>query len=229
MESPLGNPPKLSPSKSERTLSWDDPRVRGAVYQALLVAVIGFLGYEIVTNTIDNLTRLNIASGYGFLDENSGFGIIQALIPYSEASTFGRALQVGLLNTLLVAAIGIILATILGFVIGVARLSSNWVIAQIAYWYVEIIRNVPLLLQIFFWYFAVLRAVPDKRSKWSLFDTIHLNIAGLRLPKPIFEPGSSAIALAFLAALVGVFVLQVHDERAIDLEGVDRQALQVAQ
>ena len=116
--------------------------------------------------------------GFGFLQTTAGFGIIQSLVEYSETSSYGRGLIVGLLNTLLIAFIGIILATILGFVMGVARLSQNWIIARMAYVYIEIVRNIPLLLQIFLWYFAVLRALPDKRGKIS-FLGFHLNIVGL--------------------------------------------------
>ncbi|WP_439528622.1 amino acid ABC transporter permease [Pannonibacter sp.] len=180
----------------------NDPRARGIFFQVLLLAMIVFAGWTIVNNTISNLQRQNIASGFGFLDRNAGFGTSQSLIAYTEASTYGDAIVVGFLNTLLVAVIGIILATLLGFVIGVARLSKNWVIGKLAYWYVEILRNVPLLLQIFFWYFAVLRAVPDKRSKWSLFDTFHLNVAGLWMPEPIYAPGAGIVGFALIGAIV---------------------------
>jgi len=185
----------------------NDPKIRGIFYQVLLVAVLVFSGWFIVSNTITNLEQQNIASGFGFLDNTAGFGIIQSLVPYAETSSYGQALFVGFLNTLLVAVVGIFFATILGFIVGVARLSQNWVISKIAYWYVEILRNVPLLLQIFFWYFAVLRAVPGKRDKWSLFDTFHLNIAGLRGPKPIFEAGSDIVVYALLAAVAGMIVI----------------------
>ncbi|WP_106752342.1 amino acid ABC transporter permease [Pannonibacter carbonis] len=180
----------------------NDPRARGIFFQVLLLAIIIFVGWTIVNNTIGNLQRQNIASGYGFLDRTAGFGTSQSLIEYTESSTYGDALVVGFLNTLLVAVIGISLATLLGFVIGVARLSKNWVIGKLAYWYVEILRNIPLLLQIFFWYFAVLRAVPDKRSKWSLFDTFHLNVAGLWMPEPIYAPGAGIVGFALIGAIV---------------------------
>lgn len=185
----------------------NDPKVRGLFYQFLLVFGLFVLGYFIVSNTLANLERQNIASGWGFLQNTAGFGIIQALTSYSETSSYGQAIIVGFLNTLMVAVIGIFLATMLGFVAGIARLSDNWVINKIAYWYIELVRNVPLLLQIFFWYFAVLRAMPDKRSKWSLFDTFHINIAGLRGPRPVFEPGAEAIGYALLIGIVAtVFV-----------------------
>ncbi|WP_299470703.1 amino acid ABC transporter permease [uncultured Roseibium sp.] len=180
----------------------NDPKVRGYFYQVLLVVLLLTFGYIIVTNTVANLERQNIASGWGFLGNTAGFGIIQSLASYSETSSYGQAIFVGFLNTLLVAVVGIFCATIVGFVVGIARLSNNWVISRLAYCYVELIRNVPLLLQIFFWYFAVLRAVPGKREKWSLFDTFHLNIAGLRGPKPIWEPGAEFIGYALIIAII---------------------------
>ncbi len=186
----------------------NDPKVRGLFYQTVLVLALVMLGWFIVHNTVANLERQNIASGFGFLGITAGFGIIQALTEYSETSSYGQAIFVGFLNTLLVAAIGIILATIIGFVLGVARLSNNWVISRLAYCYVELVRNIPLLLQIFFWYFAVLRAVPGKRDKWSfLFDTFHLNIAGLRGPKPVFEDGSGSMGIAFIVAIVAAIAI----------------------
>ncbi len=186
----------------------NDPKARGIFYQLLLVVALTTFGYIIVSNTLDNLEKQNIASGMGFLENTAGFSIIQSLAPYTETSSYGMALIVGFLNTVLVAVIGIFLATIIGFLVGIARLSDNWVISRIAYCYVELVRNVPLLLQIFFWYFAVLRAVPGKREKWSFFfDTFHLNIAGLRGPKPLWEPGSEWIGFALIAGIVLSFVV----------------------
>ncbi|MBV1694383.1 MAG: ABC transporter permease subunit, partial [Hyphomicrobiales bacterium] len=120
--------------------------MRAVLYQVLLVLVLAVLAYEIVTNAAENLRRQNIASGFGFLRTTSGFDIAQTLIDYSNTSSYGRAFMVGLWNTVLVAIIGCVLATLVGFVAGIARLSKNWLIAKIAEIYVEVIRNVPLLL-----------------------------------------------------------------------------------
>ncbi|MEM7426704.1 MAG: amino acid ABC transporter permease [Pseudomonadota bacterium] len=182
---------------------WNDPKVRALVSQAILVILVVWFGYEIVNNTLVNLEKRKIASGFGFLNTTASFGIIQSLIPYSEASSYGRVFVVGLLNTILVGVIGIILATILGFVVGIMRLSKNWVVAKIATVYVETLRNLPLLLQIFFWYFGVLSALPSARNSLSLFnDSVFLNSRGLYLPKPIFESGSSLIFIGLLIGLV---------------------------
>ncbi len=198
----------------------NDPKYRGYFYQLLLVVLLVTLGYVIVTNTIANLERQNIASGWGFLENTAGFGIIQSLAPYSETSSYGQAIFVGFLNTVLVAVVGIFFATIIGFIVGIARLSNNWVISRIAYCYVELIRNVPLLLQIFFWYFAVLRAVPQKREKWSFFfDTFHLNIAGLRGPKPIWEPGAEFIGYALIIGIVATIAVSRWARKKQDATG----------
>ncbi|WP_297584801.1 amino acid ABC transporter permease [Roseibium sp.] len=198
----------------------NDPKARGLFYQLVLIVALVTLGYVIVTNTIANLERQNIASGWGFLENTAGFGIIQSLAPYSETSSYGQAVFVGFLNTLLVAVVGIFLATLIGFVVGIARLSNNFVISRLAYCYVELIRNVPLLLQIFFWYFAVLRAVPGKRDKWSfLFDYFHLNIAGLRGPKPIWEPGAEFIGYALIIAIVATYLIARWARKRQDATG----------
>ncbi len=187
---------------------FNDPKVRSWFYQILLVVLLGWLLWSIRSNVSANLEAQSIATGWGFLETTAGFSIIQTLDAYTEASSYGQALWIGLLNTLLVAFVGVILATILGFLIGIARLSSNWVISNIATVYIEVIRNVPLLLQIFFWYFAALRALPSKRDKMSLFDTIHLNITGLKMPKPIYADGAGYVGIAILLAIVAIFLLR---------------------
>ncbi|MGI9407928.1 MAG: amino acid ABC transporter permease [Hyphomicrobiaceae bacterium] len=190
------------------TIKWfNDPRARGLISQTILFLLVAFGIYAMVTNTIVNLERQNIASGFGFLNQTAGFGINQTLIEYSEESTYGRTFLIGLLNTILVAVVGIFLATVIGFLVGVARLSSNWVISRLAYGYIELMRNIPLLLHIFVWYFAVLRSVPDKRSKWSLFDTFHLNIYGIWGPQPLPQSGFIWTLLALLAAIVFAFIV----------------------
>jgi general L-amino acid transport system permease protein len=186
---------------------WNNPQVRAIIFQvAALVATVAF-GLYIFENTQDNLRRLGIASGFGFLSSPAGFDIIQTLIPYSAASSYGQVFWVALLNTLLVSALGIIFATLLGFIIGVARLSKNWLIAKLALIYIETFRNVPLLLQIFFWYFAVLRAAPAPRQSLNLSDAFFLNIRGLYLPAPQFQPGFGWVLAALGIAIVLVIVL----------------------
>ncbi|HZD90448.1 MAG TPA: ABC transporter permease subunit, partial [Pseudolabrys sp.] len=132
---------------------YNDPRVRSIAYQIVLCVLIGLTVYGATVNVIDHLQRAHIASGFGFWDNTAGFDIGQTLISYSaDASTYGRAFWVGLLNTLLVAGMGIFFATVIGFIVGIARLSDNWLVARTASGYVETLRNIPLLLQLLFWY-----------------------------------------------------------------------------
>src|SRR5215472_12563819 len=149
---------------SRRPPPWRNPRVRGVVLQVLFVAVIAALFAFLAHNTIVNLRRQNIASGFGFLDREAAFGIGESLIAYTPADTYGRAFLVGLVNTLYVAALGIVLATIVGTLMGLARLSGNWLIAKLAQIYVESFRNIPLLLQLFFWWSLLNKAAPPPRQ-----------------------------------------------------------------
>lgn len=180
-----------------------DPKIRGYFYQFLLLAVVGFLIWSAASNAIENLRAQKIASGFGFWHNASGFDVNQKLIPYDASTgTYGRAFYVGLLNTLLVASIGIVLSTFLGFFVGVARLSSNWVLAKLAMIYVEVIRNLPLLLQLFFWYNAVLKPLPNPRQSIELPAGVLLNNRGLYIPDPQLGPGGSLILWAALFGIV---------------------------
>ncbi len=203
---------------------WRDPRVRAAVFQALVLAAVAGLAVYVVHNTLVNMEHRGIASGFGFLSTEAGFGIIQSLIDYSEKSSYGRAFLVGLLNTLLVSGLGIVLATLLGFAIGVARLSSNWLIARLAAVYVEIFRNIPLLLQLFFWYFAVLRSLPSPRHSLALGQAVFLNIRGLYLPKPLPEPAFGWVLLTLAAALSAVLLVRYWTRRRGRATGRSRWA-----
>src|ERR1700693_2684426 len=162
-------------------------QIRDIALQLALIIIVGWLAYGAIVNAAHNLAKAHIASGFSFWNNTAGFDISQTLIPYSAAtSTFGRAFWVGLLNTLLVAAIGVVLATVLGFAVGIARLSRNWLVARLAAGYVEVIRNVPLLLQLLFWYNAVLKSLPELRGSVALPGGGFFNNRGLFLPRPQF-------------------------------------------
>jgi general L-amino acid transport system permease protein len=183
----------------------NDPRVRGFVYQGLIAAALVALAWTGWGNVVANMQARGIPMGFGFWDETAGFDINQSLIAYSALSTYGRAFWVGLVNTLLVGAIGVALATPLGFAVGVARLSPNWILSKVALVYVELMRNTPLLLQLAFWYNAVLKTLPGPRQSLSLGGVVLLNNRGLYLPRPEFAAGAlfvvAALALACLGAL----------------------------
>ncbi|MEW6449666.1 MAG: amino acid ABC transporter permease [Pseudomonadota bacterium] len=190
-----------------------NPRFRGFVYQFALCAAIGFLAWAAITNAAENLARAKIATGFGFWETTAGFDISQSLIEYTVTSTYGRAFWVGLLNTLLIAALGIVFATILGFAIGIARLSKNWLVAKLAGGYVELIRNLPLLLQLLFWYNAVLKALPELRDSLAFPGSIFLNNRGLFIPQPVFGPEARAALAAFVASLVCAVVYRIWARR----------------
>ncbi len=180
--------------------------VRQAIYQILVVVGVALLFYLIISNTAENLRQRNIASGFRFLGTVAGFDIAQTLVEYFNTSTYGRAFVVGLWNTILVAIIGIVLATILGFVAGIARLSNNWLVAKIATIYVETIRNIPLLLQLFLWYFGVLKSLPPPRQSMNIGDTVFLNVRGLYVPRVEGLVSYETIG-ALVAAIIGTIVL----------------------
>jgi len=184
-------------------------RIGGIALQIALIVVIAGLAYGAILDLAQNLARAHVASGFGFWNNTAGFDISQTLISYSPStSSFGRAFWVGLLNTLLVAAIGIVLATVLGFVVGIARLSRNWLVARLAGGYVELIRNVPLLLQLLFWYNAVLKSLPQLRGSVALPGGGILNNRGLFLPRPEFGPHFSAALIALFVAIAVAIVLR---------------------
>ncbi|MFI5014063.1 MAG: amino acid ABC transporter permease [Hyphomicrobiales bacterium] len=183
----------------------NDPKVRGIFWQGVLVIVIGYLIYSAISNAQSNLAAKGQVFGFDFLTHPGGFDVNQHLISFSseEGSTYGRAFLVGLLNTVLVSGIGIVLATLLGFFIGIARLSSNWIVAKVAQVYVEVIRNIPLLLQLIFWYNAVLKPLPPPRAALSFGAGFFLSNRGLTVPEPTFGAGSGNI---FYALVIGLLV-----------------------
>jgi general L-amino acid transport system permease protein len=195
-------------------------RAGNIALQVALVAIVGGLAYAAIVNAAANLSRAHIASGFGFWNNTAGFDISQTLIAYSAStSTFGRAFWVGLLNTLLVAGIGIVLATALGFTIGIARLSRNWLVARLAGGYVELIRNIPLLLQLLFWYNAVLKSLPELHGSVGLPGGGFLNNRGLFLPRPEFAPGFDWVFGAFVVGILATVALHGWARRRRDRSG----------
>jgi general L-amino acid transport system permease protein len=202
-----------------RVALYRNPRVRSVLAQALLLALLLWLAYELVLNARANIEAQHIGQGFGFLANTAGFGVNQSLIPYNEGDTYGRVFFVGLLNTLLVAAIGIVLATVLGFLIGIARLSSNWLVARLAGGYVELVRNLPLLFQILFWYLAVLGMLPGPRQSISLWGGVHVSNRGLIMPAPVFGPGAGYAGYALLLAALAALALKYWAKRRQEQTG----------
>ncbi len=177
--------------------------------QVVVFLAVALMFAWLLGNLASNLERQNVASGFGFLGERAGFGINQTLIAYSEDSNYSRVLLVGLLNTLLVSVLGIFFASAIGFMLGVARLSRNWLVASLATLYIEIFRNVPLLLQIMFWYFGVLRNLPTPRQAFAPLEGVFFSNRGIQLPWPVAEPDIGW----YMAALSAIFVIFVFLRR----------------
>nr|WP_211113628.1 amino acid ABC transporter permease [Azospirillum endophyticum] len=171
----------------------------------MVVGAVVLVGWFLISNTLDNLARRSIATGYDFLGREAAFGIGESLIDYSPKDSYGRAFLVGVLNTLKVSIIGVLLATIIGTVIGVARLSSNWLIAKLASTYVEIIRNIPPLLQLFFWYALVSDGLPPVRQALNPIPGVFLSQRGLRVPTPAPDPVWANMGIALLVAIVAAW------------------------
>ena len=202
-----------------RAAFYNDPKIRGAFYQVVLLALVAWLVYDFAMNARANLRAQNIASGFGFLGHSAGFGINQTLVPYSEGDTYSRVFMVGLLNTLLVAGLGVLFATPLGFLIGIARLSRNWLIARLGTVYVEAIRNLPLLFQILFWYLAVLGTLPSPRQSISIFGVIYLSNRGIIVPEPLFGSGAGIVGIVFLVGIAATIVVRIWAKRRQEATG----------
>ncbi|BDR18303.1 MULTISPECIES: amino acid ABC transporter permease [Vibrio] len=202
------SPSTMSKPSGSKSLIYN-PAFRSAIFQIIAIAALVFFFYTIINNALNNLDARGIATGFGFLNQEAGFGIGLTLIEYDETYSYGRTFIIGLLNTALVSVLGIILATVIGFTMGVARLSSNWLVSRLAAVYIETFRNIPLLLQIFFWYFAVLQALPSPRQSLSLGEAIFLNVRGLYFPAPDMEPGSGFVIASLIFGVIASLLINV--------------------
>lgn len=199
----LGSAPRRT-----RVAPWNDPVIRGWVFQIVVVGLVGLLAWYLVSNTMENLARQKIASGFHYLEREAGFEIGDTMIEYSPASTYARAIWVGILNTLRVAVLGIILSTILGTLIGVGRLSPNWLLSRICSWYVEAFRNVPLLLWLFLFYKLISEAFPGPRQAISmLWNSVFLSNRGVYFPVPMADPIHKWMGVAFLVGIAAAFFI----------------------
>lgn len=196
-------------------------KIRGILFQLLtVIGLVAFLWY-IGTNTVANIEQRGIQTGFGFLNGTAGFGIDQSPIPYTEEDTHGRVFIVGLLNTIIIAFVGIICATIVGLIIGILRLSRNWLIAKLAKAYVDFFRNIPLLLQILFWYNVVLRAMPNPKQSFNFFDMFFINNRGLYFPLPEYNTTFFMIVGSFFVALFAAIALNAWANKRKESTGQD--------
>jgi general L-amino acid transport system permease protein len=199
----LGNPAPQAPRRS----LINDPNARAVFFQILVLGGVALLGWYLVTNVLENLARQNIATGFSFLDREASFAIGESLIAYSPANSYSQALLVGFLNTIKVAVLGIVLATILGTIIGIARLSSNFLVAKLASVFVEIVRNIPVLLQLFFWYAVIGESLPSPRQALNPVPGVFLSNRGMKFPALADDPIWFWVGLSILAAVVAVWFL----------------------
>ncbi|NYT22044.1 amino acid ABC transporter permease [Alcaligenaceae bacterium] len=196
------------PASRRRRFSWSNPSTRALLYQALLIGAVGFVVWQLVSNTLHNLSARNISTGFGFLGREAGFAIGESSVAYTPADSYGRAIWVGLLNTLRVSVIGIVLATLLGTLIGIARLSGNWLVSRVAAAYVEVMRNVPLLLQLFFWYAIITENMPGPRQALEPLPGVFLSNRGLKLPS--LQGDAIDWILGGLAAAIVLVLAMAH-------------------
>ena len=211
----------VSSTPRAKVAPWNDPVVRGWVFQIVVVGLVCLLGWYLVHNTIVNLERQKIASGFHYLGREAGFEIGDTMIDYSPASTYGRAILVGLLNTLKVSVLGILMATVLGTLVGIGRLSNNWLLAKICEGYVETFRNVPLLLWLFLFYKVISEAFPGPRQAISiLWDSFFLSNRGFYFPVPMADPAYEWVGIAFVIGIIGAVVLQRWARKRQDATGL---------
>jgi general L-amino acid transport system permease protein len=218
----------LGTTPRAKVAPWNDPTIRGWVFQIVVVALVGLLAWFLVSNTIENLERQKIASGFHYLEREAGFEIGDSMIAYSPADTYARAILVGLLNTLKVAVLGILMATVLGTLIGVGRLSPNWLLARICEGYVEMFRNVPLLLWLFLIYKLISEAFPGPRQAINVLNSFFLSNRGLYFPVPMADPSHKWIGLAFLVGIVATFFVSRWAKRRQDATGLPFPTIKAA-
>ena len=204
----------------KQKLSFSDPKVRAWLFQIITIMAVVSLGWYLFHNAQTNLQHRGITSGFDFLERSAGFGIAQHLIDYTESDSYARVFVIGLLNTLLVTVIGVVLATLLGFIIGVARLSPNWMINKLATVYVEVFRNIPPLLQILFWYFAVFLTMPGPRNSHNFGDTFFVSSRGLNMPAALASDGFWPFVASLVVAIVAIVLMTRWANKRFEATGV---------
>lgn len=201
-----------APPKKGIRLSWADERLRAIVWQVLVVGLVGAILWWLISNTAHNLEVRRIATGWGFLSREAGLPIAESLVDYNPTNTYARALLVGVLNTLKVALVGIVLATIFGTLLGIARLSKNWLLSRLSAAYIEVVRDLPLLLQLLFWY-VILQGLPAPRQALHPVEGVFLSNRGLKLPWIQWENAHSMALYGMIAGIVAT-VLYARAARA---------------
>jgi general L-amino acid transport system permease protein len=191
-----------------KTAFLNDPKIRAALYQVVTIGMVGLLGYYLFSNTVANLHRQSIATGFGFLNKEASFEVGESLIPYSAADPYVKALLVGVLNTIKVAFIGVILTVVLGTFLGIARLSKNWLVSRLAAVYIEVMQDIPILLQLFFWYSFFYDVLPAPASAIEPVAGVFMSNRGLAFAVPEWHPAYIDMAMAFIAGCIAVYFMR---------------------
>jgi general L-amino acid transport system permease protein len=215
------------PPKRKRSISWNSREGRGVIYQVVALASVVGLIWLLVTNTLENMRRRGIQSGYDFMNQPFGFDVSETLIPYDVMSTYWTAFSIGLFNTLKVAIIGIVLATILGTLIGIGRFSANFLVRKICYGYVEFFRNVPVYLQLLIWYIVFTDLLPSFENAWQA-GHFYLSKSGFSFPWPVWQTGQTLSLLGVLLGLAGSVMYAKRARRHFDLTGQQRPVLPIS-
>ena len=208
--------------KRKTAWSWRSRAVRGWVYQALALALVAAAVAFLAHNTQENMRVRGIQSGFDFLGQAAGFDIGETLVAYDPSQSYGRALWVGVLNTLRVAVIGIVLTTLLGVLVGVGRFSRNALVRGLCYAYVEVFRNVPVLLQLLMWYLLFVEVLPPPQSAWNAGGLFFLSKGGFAFPVPVWASGHAWMALGALVGVVAGVAYRRWAQRQFELTGIDR-------
>jgi len=214
-----GDPAISTEPATQRAAWFNDPNIRAIFYQIAVLGIVGLLGYYLFNNTVENLKRQSIATGFGFLNKEASFEIGESLIPYSAADKYIKALLVGALNTIKVAFVGIVLTIILGTFLGIARLSKNWLVSKLAAVYIEVMQDIPVLLQLFFWYTFFYDILPSPREAIEPVTGVFMSNRGLVFAVPEWHPAYPTMAMAFIAGCIAVYFMRRWARKRQEITG----------
>ena len=198
---------------------------RAIAFQVITLLIIAFVFYSGIDNLIANIEAREIHTGFAFLSNRAGFDINESMIAYTPEHSNLRVFYVGLINTLVVAVVGIVFATIIGLIIGIARLSNNWLISKLAGGYIELFRNIPILIQILFWYNIALITLPSPRGSFNFFDSVFINKRGIYVPEPVSEPGFAWVLIAFVLGIILTVFMRRHFKKKHDETGIHTRTI----
>ena len=202
------NPSDIIGTPGQKAAFLNDPKIRAILYQIVVLGMVGLLGYYLFSNTVENLRRQSIATGFGFLQKEASFEVGESLIPYSAADTYLKALLVGVLNTIKVAFVGVVLTVILGTFLGIARLSKNWLVSKIAAIYIEVFQDIPILLQLFFWYSFFYDILPAPREAIEPITGVFMSNRGLVFAVPEWHDAYQYMAIACIVGCIAVYFVR---------------------